>query len=332
MLAAEFDDKDGGGRSGFTRWLIPALIVSLALHVFFWHWARDFLITQSQSESYYEKLAPRAFHVERAEIDEKLLEPEPADEKRVAMAPEAVALPQEKVAFEKLMADSKGEPSAPGIDHSILSDKPTAATTTFESAAQLAEQSGAKSLLEDSQSLQNAILSEKPEAGGNTLGRALDPEALTGRAIVKDGQLRGGDTPGFSNLDDLLARTGPLSAETAPIQMQADLLFEYDSADPRREALADLEKLGTLIKRNPQAVFVIEGHTDSFGSDEYNLGLSQRRAEVVKMWLITSMQVPPDQVEAKGFGKSRLIAPASGSIEEQQINRRVEIVIRNRKQ
>lgn len=332
MTATGYDDDSWGESSGFNRWLIPALVVSIALHIAFWFWARDFNITQAHSESYYERLVPRAFHVEPVQIDEKLLEPESADEKRQAMAPQAVALPEEKVAFEKLMADSKGEPAAPKIDHSMLSEKPTAATTTYESAAQLAERSGAKSLLEDSQSLQTALLSEKPEAGGNTLGRALDPEALTGRAIVKDGQLRGGDTPGFSNLDDLLARTGPLSAETAPILMPTDLLFDYDSAELRPEALASLQKLGMLIQRNPQATFIIEGHSDSFGSDEYNLDLSQRRADLVKFWLVNTMRIPGNRVDSKGYGESRLIAPGSGSIEEQQINRRVEIVIRTKQQ
>ncbi|HET9522616.1 MAG TPA: OmpA family protein, partial [Terrimicrobiaceae bacterium] len=132
----------------------------------------------------------------------------------------------------------------------------------------------------------------------------------------------------FSNLDDLLARTGPLSSETAPILMPTDLLFDYDQVTLRPEALASLEKLGTLIKRNPQASFIIEGHTDSFGPDEYNLDLSRRRSETVKAWLVAMMKIPPERIAARGFGKSRLIAPASGTIEDQQINRRVEIVIR----
>lgn len=331
MTAVDFEDDHGGSPSGFNRWIVPALAVSVALHLLFWMWARGVLITESHREAYFERVAPRAFHVERVEIDEKLLEPEPADEKRQAMAPRAVDLPAESASFEKLMADTRGAPSAPRIDSSLLSEKPAAATTTLENAAQLAERSGAKSLLEDSQSLQAALLAEKPEAGGSTLGALLDPEALTGRAIVREGQVRGGDTPGFSNLDDLLAQTGPLSAATAPILMPTDLLFDYDSADLRAEALASLEKLGTLIRRNPQATFLIEGHSDSFGSDEYNLALSQRRADLVKMWLVSTMQIPPGRVETKGFGKSRLIAPASGTIEEQQINRRVEIVIREKK-
>ena len=47
--------------------------------------------------------------------------------------------------------------------------------------------------------------------------------------------------------------------------MPDDQLFEYNSADLQANSVAQLEKLGTLIKRNPKATFTIEGYTDSFG-------------------------------------------------------------------
>jgi outer membrane protein OmpA-like peptidoglycan-associated protein len=151
---------------------------------------------------------------------------------------------------------------------------------------------------------------------------------LAGSAVAPEGALRGGNQPGFSNLDELLAKTGPLSSETAPILMPTDLLFDYDSADLREAAMESLSKLAMLIRRNPHATFVIEGHTDSFGSDAYNLDLSTRRADSVRAWLLTSMGIPDHRIDTRGFGESRLIAPSSGTIEEQQINRRVEIVIK----
>jgi outer membrane protein OmpA-like peptidoglycan-associated protein len=327
MIAAEFEDVQSDSASSFSRWLIPALILSILLHLLFWYWARGYSLPSSGREV-YERIVPRTFHLERVEIDSKLLAPDPATERQTSLAPESVNLPDEKTAFEKLMADDKGEPAAPKIDQAILSEKPTASSTTLEDTTQMAKRSGAQSILEDTRSLQTALLSEMPGAPGRPTGKVLDPQALTGRATAKTGKLRGIDTPGFSNLDDLLARTGPLSSETAPILMPTDLLFDYDQITLRVEALASLEKLATLIRRNPQATFIIEGHTDSFGSNVYNLDLSQRRADTVKGWLITMMKIPPDRIAARGFGKSRLIAPESGTIEEQQINRRVEIVIR----
>jgi outer membrane protein OmpA-like peptidoglycan-associated protein len=329
MIAAEFEDVRRDSASSFSRWLIPALILSLLLHLLFWHWARNCPLPSSGREV-YERIVPRTFHLERVEIDSKLLAPDEASEKQASRAPESVNLPDEKAAFEKLMSDNKGEPAAPKIDQAVLSEKPTASSTTLEETTQMAKRTGAQSILEDPRSLQAALLAEKPSVAGRPTGKVLDPQALTGRAVAKAGKLRGGDTPGFSNLDELLARTGPLSSETAPILMPTDLLFDYDQASLRLEALASLEKLGTLIRRNPQASFVIEGHTDSFGSEEYNFDLSLRRADTVKAWLVTVMNIAPGRITARGFGKSRLIAPASGTIEEQQINRRVEIVIRTR--
>ncbi len=327
MRAAELDDVESDSAFSFSSWLLPALILSILLHVLFWYWARGYSLPSSGREV-YERIVPRAFHLDRVEIDSKLLAPDPATEKRKSLAPESVDLPDEKTAFEKLMADNNGEPAAPKIDQAILSERPTASSTTLEDTAQMAKRSGAQSILEDTRSLETALLSEKPDTTGRPTGKVLDPQALTGRAAAKVGKLRGVDTPGFSNLDDLLARTGPLSSETAPILMPTDLLFDYNQINLRSEALASLEKLGTLIRRNPQATFIIEGHTDSFGPEDYNLTLSSRRADTVKAWLVSVMKIPKDRIVARGFGKSRLIAPASGTIEEQQINRRVEIVIR----
>ncbi|MCS7008771.1 MAG: OmpA family protein, partial [Chthoniobacterales bacterium] len=139
--------------------------------------------------------------------------------------------------------------------------------------------------------------------------------------------MRFGSLAGYSELDDLLQKTGPLEKNTAPIFMPGDLLFDYDSAELRPEAIESLAKLGTLMLRNPNVRFRIEGHTDSFGPPDYNLNLSLRRAEAVKAWLIQHMGVPLDNIETRGYGSSRLIAPATGSIEEQQINRRVEIAL-----
>ena len=329
MIAAEFEDIHSDSASSLSRWLIPALLLSLFLHFLLWFWARNLALPPAGREV-YERIVPRTFTLERVEIDSKLLQPEEGSEKRASLAPESVNLPDEKAAFEKLMSEIKGEPAAPKIDHSVLSEKPTAASTTLEETTQMAKRSGAESILEDTRALQKALLAEKPSAAGRPTGKVLDPQALTGRAIAKTGPLRGGDTPGFSNLDQLLAGTGPLSAETAPILMPTDLLFDYDQDTLRVEALASLEKLGTLIRRNPQASFLIEGHSDSFGAEIYNLELSRRRAATVKAWLITKMNIPPDRIAARGFGTSRLLAPASGTIEEQQINRRVEIVIRTK--
>jgi outer membrane protein OmpA-like peptidoglycan-associated protein len=324
MTTADYEGMDDSP-SDFQRWIWPALVVSLALHAALLFWLRQVPVVNSEQEV-YEKVVPRTFHLERVEIDPELLKPEP-EKRATATAPVAVKLPDDKVSFEKLMGETKGEPTTPKIDQKILSEKPTTASTTLEQTLVTATTTGAQSALEDPKSLQQALLNEKPDAGSSAVTDLMQPDALTGRAIAKAGASAGRDEPGFSNLDDLLAKTGPLTGELAPILMPTDLLFGYNETQLQPTAMASLQKLGTLIQRNPQANFEIEGHSDSFGPDDYNQKLSEQRAESVKAWLVSSMNIPADRITARGFGKTRLIAPASGSIEEQQINRRVEIVI-----
>ncbi len=132
---------------------------------------------------------------------------------------------------------------------------------------------------------------------------------------------------GFSNLDDLLDRGGKLNASTAPILMPTDLLFQYGSDELQEGARLSLMKLGYLIMRNPNNRFIVEGHTDTFGTDAFNFDLSQRRANAVVRWLVSSLRLDTTRVEAIGLGKTRLIVP-DGSIDEQALNRRVEIKVR----
>jgi len=93
-------------------------------------------------------------------------------------------------------------------------------------------------------------------------------------------------------------------------------------------AIGQLQKLGTLIQRNPKATFSVEGYTDSFGAFEYNLDLSQRRADSVKRYLVQAMGINPAQVQTRGYGATKFRSSANGSIEEQSANRRVEVVVR----
>ena len=140
---------------------------------------------------------------------------------------------------------------------------------------------------------------------------------------------------GFSDLDSLLAQKGPLGSGTA-IRMPDDQLFQYDSADLQASSVEQLQKLGMLIRRNPKATFSIEGYTDAFGSYEYNLDLSQRRADSVKNYLVSVMGINSAQIQTHGYGAAKfLVAPRpvmdpameQAEIARQQANRRVVIVV-----
>jgi outer membrane protein OmpA-like peptidoglycan-associated protein len=107
--------------------------------------------------------------------------------------------------------------------------------------------------------------------------------------------------------------------------LQEDVLFEYDKADLKPGAMRSLEPLMTFLREHPDRSLLIEGHTDSTGSDSYNLELSQRRAEAVRNFL-SSYGISADRILARGYGESYPVTTNTTEAGRQQ-NRRVEVVI-----
>jgi len=112
-------------------------------------------------------------------------------------------------------------------------------------------------------------------------------------------------------------------AAAAPPPVQFDLLanFEFNSDKLTAKARENLDQFAKALKdpRLAGSKFEIDGHTDATGPEEYNLGLSERRADAVVSYL-TSEGIDPSELVAKGFGKTRprVANPYS------PLNRRVE--------
>jgi OmpA-OmpF porin, OOP family len=104
-----------------------------------------------------------------------------------------------------------------------------------------------------------------------------------------------------------------------------DVLFEVNGAELQPGAQVELLRLVEYLERNPDRKILIEGHTDNSGSSEYNLQLSELRAQSVESFLVGN-GVPADRVGAIGYGETRPEAPNDSATGRQQ-NRRVEIVI-----
>ena len=107
----------------------------------------------------------------------------------------------------------------------------------------------------------------------------------------------------------------------------ADILFDFDKATLRRDVEFNLVKIATILNQFGEMNILIEGHTDAVGTDEYNLGLSQRRAEAVRVFLV-SQGVTETRLSAAGYGESRPVADNETS-EGRQKNRRVDLVIQD---
>ncbi len=109
-------------------------------------------------------------------------------------------------------------------------------------------------------------------------------------------------------------------------RLSAEVLFDFDKDEIRPGAQRDLERISTYLKKRPFKKVIIEGHTDSKGSDSYNLDLSQRRAQSVKKWLVNNYNFVESQFQAVGKGE-RFPVATNTTDAGRQLNRRVEFKI-----
>jgi len=109
------------------------------------------------------------------------------------------------------------------------------------------------------------------------------------------------------------------------IANMSDVLFKTGSYELLAGARERLAKVSGIVMAYPGLHLDIEGHTDSVGSDEYNLQLSQKRAQAVRDYLV-QQGIPDGAIASRGLGKSTPVA-TNDTAEGRQQNRRVELVL-----
>lgn len=143
-------------------------------------------------------------------------------------------------------------------------------------------------------------------ATGNIIGHRMDEQAEELEQSLRDAEIQ---------------RLG----EGIAITFDSGLLFGFDSSEIQSEARENLTQLASSLNEYPDSDIVIVGHTDSTGSEEYNLGLSNRRSEAAKTYLV-SRGIPSSRIQAQGRGELEPIA--DNNLEEgRDQNRRVEVAI-----
>ena len=133
-------------------------------------------------------------------------------------------------------------------------------------------------------------------------------------------------------IENLQQQLSALQAKTATTERGTILtldsvLFETNKATLKSGALENLYPLVTFLRENPERTIMIEGHTDSTGDEDYNLELSQQRADSVREFL-TLNGIEPNRIMARGYGETTPVAPNDTAAGRQQ-NRRVELVFPN---
>lgn len=104
-----------------------------------------------------------------------------------------------------------------------------------------------------------------------------------------------------------------------------DVLFRTNMATLEPGGRRNVQKMADFLGQYPQYKALIEGHTDSTGSEALNQGLSERRANAVKSALV-GMGISPDRITTRGYGEAYPVASNNTAAGRQQ-NRRVEIIL-----
>jgi OOP family OmpA-OmpF porin len=146
-------------------------------------------------------------------------------------------------------------------------------------------------------------------------------------APLAAGPCADGDGDGVCDADDKCPNTpagDTVDRHGCSLVSRLMLFFDFDSAELRPESLRELERVTQFMNQIPEATALIEGHTDSIGTEEYNLGLSERRAKSVYDYLV-SRGINPARLQSLGKGESQPIADNSTEAGRQQ-NRRVMLI------
>ena len=133
----------------------------------------------------------------------------------------------------------------------------------------------------------------------------------------------------LNNLKDYTVKTmGPGGVRQRISRIRfGNILFDFNSSDIKPDSIPQLNEIGkALSSPSVKGVhFVIEGHTDNVGTEEYNMDLSSRRGKSVRRYLAENFTVQDDLLKVNGYGEIRPLAE-NRSPESRRKNRRVEIV------
>jgi outer membrane protein OmpA-like peptidoglycan-associated protein len=178
-----------------------------------------------------------------------------------------------------------------------------------EAAAQSAQQKAAAEMAAQKAAAEQAALQAKEHAAREEAARAQAATAALRAQLLQQ-------------LNEVLQTT---DTPRGLVVNMADVLFETGKYALSQDAQLKLAKLTGIIQAHPGLNLTIEGHTDTTGTAEFNMNLSQQRADAVRQFLI-SQGLSPDTISAKGLGQDNPVA-GNNTAAGRKLNRRVEIIV-----
>lgn len=164
---------------------------------------------------------------------------------------------------------------------------------------------------------------------GQAIGRSTSATLIGAGIGAAVGGLAGNQIGKYMDQQEQDLRNAIGYSESASIRREQDVLtatfkseafFDSNSSMLKPGAYTEIDRVAGVLNKYPQTTIQVAGHTDSRGSEQYNLELSQRRADAVKNALV-QRGVDPMRVQTYGYGESQPISSSDA------MNRRVEIII-----
>jgi len=177
----------------------------------------------------------------------------------------------------------------------------------------------------------NNIISTKTTEADGTVSYAVECDKAYTIQVAKDGY-ESNNFPvnktkgGIVNISADLQPIDVIVTETEVILN--DIYFEYDKSNITQQGAFELDKLVQVMKNNATMVIMVKSHTDSRGSDKYNMNLSDRRAKSTVQYII-SKGIAKDRISGKGYGESEPKVNCGDNCTEEEYakNRRSEFLI-----
>ncbi len=326
---------------GGKRWFVPAaLAVSLLLHGAFFYYSGTLRVGHLAIPAEKNRMT-KPTQVKRVEIPPSAVDqapptPVPPPPQMTQSAPARLPEPSPQMVDHGLLGAPspstalpvEGPGSVPAFTPVVPAPPASVSPYAFDDHAKLDAEVSKFTLAPTTPGIPAATAAGLPTAG--------NPSAI-GASLP--GQGRGGDpVPAPSALPTpeqigLQFRTPPPTLnpnlpQPVVLTLPTDILFDFDSAQLRPGAEAVLGQALAYVAKYFRADVEVDGFTDSFGKDDYNQKLSLDRAAAVQAWFRQRLAETKFSVSAKGFGATRPVVPTTGTIEQQQKNRRVEIVVR----
>ncbi|OOE43369.1 hypothetical protein BZG06_05490 [Salinivibrio kushneri] len=121
----------------------------------------------------------------------------------------------------------------------------------------------------------------------------------------KDGVIAARDQCGYTVEQAKVNNEGCPSERTVQESFELNVQFATASAQVREDQYANIRRLADFMRRYPEDMVTIEGHASKVGNAEYNMGLSQRRAEAVANVLVTQLDIDKNRVDTRWFGATQ---------------------------